>query len=87
MLTRGSRWAWAQEGLHLVRIDERIIARVPAFGEVEAQIRNDWSYDQRRQANEAILERLLARYTVVIGSSTPGATLAATPGIGGRAEQ
>jgi peptidyl-prolyl cis-trans isomerase C len=74
-------------GLHLVRIDERIMARVPALGEVEAQVRNDWSYDQRRQANEAIFERLSTRYAVIIENFAPGATLAAAPGVGGRAEQ
>jgi peptidyl-prolyl cis-trans isomerase C len=74
-------------GLHLVRIEERIMARVPALGEVEAQVRNDWSYDQRRQANEAIFERLSARYTVVIENFAPVAALAAAPGAGRRAEQ
>ena len=63
------------------------MARVPALGEVEAQVRNDWSYDQRRQANEAIFERLLARYTVVIENFAPVAALAAAPGVGRRAEQ
>jgi peptidyl-prolyl cis-trans isomerase C len=74
-------------GLHLVRIDERIMARVPAFDEVEAQVRNDWSYDQRRQANETIFERLSARYAVVIENFAPGAALVAAPGTNGRAEQ
>jgi len=53
-------------GLHLVRIDERIDAREPALTEVDAQVRTDWSYEQRRQANDAIYRRLLARYSVVI---------------------
>src|SRR5262249_13737590 len=56
-------------GLHLVRIDERIEARLPALSDVEARVKADWTYEQRRQANEAIYRRLLDRYTVVIAES------------------
>jgi peptidyl-prolyl cis-trans isomerase C len=69
-------------GLHLVRIDQRAMARLPALGEVEAQVRNDWSYDQRRQANEAIFEGLSARYAVFIENFVP-----MEPDNGGRVEQ
>jgi len=74
-------------GLHLVRIEERTLARVPTLDEVKMQVRNDWSYDQRREANEAIFERLSARYTVVVENFAPGAALVAAPSIDGRAEQ
>jgi len=66
-------------GLHLVRIDERIESRLPALAEVAAEVRNDWAYDQRRQANDAIYQRLLSRYSVVI-EDTPYAAAVAPPG-------
>jgi hypothetical protein len=58
-------------GLHLVRVDEHIAGRLPALSEVEEQVHEDWSYDQRRRANEAIFERLLARYDVAIEEDAP----------------
>jgi hypothetical protein len=66
-------------GLHLVRIDERTAGRLPALSEVGTIVRTDWSYEQRRQANEAIYQRLLDRYTVVIADAVPDAA-AAAPG-------
>jgi hypothetical protein len=74
-------------GLHLVRIDERSAGRLPVLSEVESTIRTDWSYEQRRQANDAIYRRLLDRYTVVIaepvadagGSAMPDADQGARP--------
>lgn len=53
-------------GLHLVRVDERIAGRMPEFAEVEAQVRADWAYDQRRKANEQVFRQLLAGYVVDI---------------------
>jgi peptidyl-prolyl cis-trans isomerase C len=73
-------------GLHLVRLDERIARRMPVLSEVEEQVRKDWSYDQRRQVNEAIFERLLARYPVVVEGAGPGAIPLAAPGTVGRVE-
>ena len=67
-------------GLHLVRIDERIEGRLPALSEVERRVWTDWSYEQRRQADDAIYRRLLGRYSVVIAGSTSEATAPAMPG-------
>lgn len=53
-------------GWHLVRIKARSDPRLPALAEVVERVRQDWSYEQRRQANEAVFQRLLARYEVVI---------------------
>lgn len=53
-------------GLHLLRVDERIPARLPALAEIEGRLRADWFYEQRQQANKDMLQLLLARYTVVI---------------------
>jgi hypothetical protein len=67
-------------GLHLVRIDARISATLPALSEIKARVRADWSYEQRRQANDAIYRRLLERYAVVIVDDVPDAAVSATPG-------
>jgi hypothetical protein len=53
-------------GLHLVWISERIPgARLP-FDDVKKKIRDDWVYDQRRTANEAVYRALLERYEVIV---------------------
>jgi hypothetical protein len=67
-------------GWHLVRIDERIESRMPALADVADQVRADWAYEQRRQANEAIYQRLLAHYTVIVENSRPDAAALAMPG-------
>jgi parvulin-like peptidyl-prolyl isomerase len=53
-------------GWHLVRIEARSSSRLPTLAEVADQVRRDWSEQQRQDANEAVFERLLARYEVVI---------------------
>ena len=53
-------------GWHLVRIEGRSDPRLPAFAEVVARVRDDWSYEQRQQANEAVIEQLRSRYEVMI---------------------
>jgi hypothetical protein len=58
-------------GLHLVRVEERVAGRIPPLSEVEEQVRADWSYDERRQANEAIFQRLRVRYEVVVEGGVP----------------
>jgi hypothetical protein len=59
-------------GLHLVRLDARSPGEVPPLGEVERQVRDDWDYEQRRQANEAIFRQLLERYEVVVNGADAG---------------
>jgi hypothetical protein len=49
-----------------VRVEARSDPRLPALAEVADRVRQDWSYEQRRQANDAVVERLLALYEVVI---------------------
>lgn len=58
-------------GLHLVRIEERSDAHLPAFADVAEEVRADWMNDQRRQANVAFVERLLARYEVTVEPAGP----------------
>lgn len=68
-------------GLHLVRIDDKVEARLPTLEQVRAQVLRDWSARQRRQANEAVYEKLRDRYEVTI-EGRPGASIerSAEPG-------
>ena len=69
---RGDGWQGPVEsgfGLHLVRVSEREALRIPAFEEVAEQVRNEFEYERRRQANEAVLEGMKARYEIVIAGS------------------
>ena len=58
-------------GWHLVRIEARSPSRLPTLAQVADQVRHDWSYEQRRLANEAVFERLLARYELAIENGAP----------------
>ncbi len=53
-------------GLHLVRISEKIDARVPELVSVIDKVRTDWMFEQRQKTNKAIYERFKERYEIVI---------------------
>lgn len=53
-------------GWHLVRIESRSDSRLPTLPEVIDQVQRDWAYEKRREMNEAVLERLAARYELTI---------------------
>jgi hypothetical protein len=59
-------------GLHLVRISERLPARLPALEEIRDAVLAEWRDQQRREARENAYERLRERYKVVIEPATPG---------------
>ena len=52
-------------GWHLVFIDTSVPARVPAFEEIEPEIRAEWIEDQRVEAKRKTYEAMRARYQVV----------------------
>jgi len=56
-------------GLHLVRVTDREALRIPEFEEVADQVRNEFEYQRRQQANEAVLEGMKARYEIVIAGT------------------
>jgi peptidyl-prolyl cis-trans isomerase C len=53
-------------GWHLVFIDTFIPSRVPAFEEIEPEIRADWIEDRRLEAKRKAYEAMRARYQVVL---------------------
>jgi hypothetical protein len=53
------------QGFHLVRIDERIPARLPGVGEMRAKLRADWLADRRENARREALRTLRAQVRVV----------------------
>jgi hypothetical protein len=65
-------------GLHLVRISEKIDARMPELAAVIDKVRTDYMFEQRQKTNKAIYERFKERYEIVIedlpGKSETGKT-------------
>jgi len=53
-------------GWHLVYIDTFVPGRVPAFEEIEPEIRAEWIEDRRLQAKRKAYETMRARYQVVL---------------------
>lgn len=51
-------------GLHLVRIEDKIAARLPELSTVIDDVRRDWMFAQRKQANEQVYQRLRSRYRI-----------------------
>lgn len=67
-------------GWHLVRVEARSDTRQPRLTEVADQVRRDWAYEQRRQANDEVFERLAARYGLTIEDGAPRQSAAVTLG-------
>jgi peptidyl-prolyl cis-trans isomerase C len=53
-------------GWHLVFIDTFVPGRVPAFAEIEPEIKAEWIEEQRLQAKRKAYETMRARYQVVL---------------------
>jgi hypothetical protein len=53
-------------GLHLVRISEKIDARMPELASVVDKVRTDWMFEHRQKMNKEIYERFKERYEIVI---------------------
>jgi hypothetical protein len=53
-------------GLHVVFVRAREAARVPSLAEVRLQVMRDVTTDRRKRSIEAMYDRLLARYQVVV---------------------
>ena len=53
-------------GLHLVWLTDRTSGGPTPFEAVLQRVKDDWVYEQRVAANEAIFLKLLERYEVVV---------------------
>ena len=53
-------------GLHLVWVSEAVAGGQIPFETVRQRVKDDWVYDQRVAANEAVFQQLLTRYEVVV---------------------
>ncbi len=53
-------------GTHVVYVHDRQEAEPPTFAEAEAQVRQEWESDKRKQLNEQFVASMIARYDVTI---------------------
>jgi len=67
-------------GTHLVQVDDRTDARVPALQEVRDAVRRDWANAQRAEASEKYYQALLRRYTVTVEPPQPVMATGSTSG-------
>jgi parvulin-like peptidyl-prolyl cis-trans isomerase-like protein len=67
-------------GAHLVLVDDRTDARLPALEEVRDAVRRDWANAQRAEASEKYYQELLRRYTVTVEPPPPVIATGSTPG-------
>lgn len=67
-------------GAHLVLVRQRVPGSVPALEEVRDAVRREWQSQARRDANEAVYQKLRGRYRVVLeeAGGAPGGTAAAS---------
>lgn len=53
-------------GLHLVRVDKRVLPRKPRLDEVHQRVENDWRSAKSRQAMDKAFDEMIKGYDVVI---------------------
>ena len=58
-------------GWHLVFVDTVIPGRVPAFEEIEPDVRQAWLADQKAKAQNKAYEDMRAKYTVLMPAPPP----------------
>jgi parvulin-like peptidyl-prolyl isomerase len=66
-------------GWHLVFVDTAVAGRVPAFEEVEADVRAAWLREQKAQAWEKSYKTMRAGYTVLLPAPPEGAAAGSPP--------
>jgi hypothetical protein len=60
------------QGVHLIRVAEKLPPRVPAFEEVEGWLREDWRHAMQQQMIAAQLATLRERYRIMIEQGGTG---------------
>ncbi len=63
-------------GWHLVFVDTVIPGRVPAFEEIESDVKTAWLAEQKAQAWEKAYEQMRAKYTVLLPAPPEGGDVA-----------
>ena len=58
-------------GWHLVWVESTMPGRVPAFEEVEARVKSEWSDEQRAEAKRKMFDHMKARYQIVLPEAAP----------------
>ena len=53
-------------GWHLVWVDAMTASRVPAFEEVESEVKAEWIAEQRAESRRRAFEAMRARYEVIL---------------------
>jgi len=66
-------------GWHLVRVDSITAGRIPAFEEIEADVKAEWVAAQRALAKRTAFEAMRARYDVVLPAAVASTPLAGLP--------
>ena len=59
-------------GWHLIWIDSLTPGRIPAFDEIEADVKAEWTAEQRAEAKRKAFEAMLERYEVVLPTMSLG---------------
>jgi len=69
-------------GLHLVRIDKRIDAHLPALSSVIDKVRTGWEFEHRQKANAQMYQVMKSRYEIVVEElpRQPGVARITLPG-------
>ena len=71
-------------GLHLVRINEKVDARMPEPASVIDKVRTDWMSEQRQKTNKEIYERFKERYEIVVEEMPDEFSAESSPVAGGK---
>jgi len=66
-------------GWHLVFVDTVIPGRIPAFEEVESDVKTAWLNDEKAQAWQKAYQEMRAKYTVLLPAPPDKQTAAAPP--------
>jgi hypothetical protein len=70
-------------GLHLVRVDERVVGNPPTLDEIRPIVLREWQAQERRRQNQSFLATLRDKYQIRVEG--PAAELLAAPSTGGAA--
>ena len=71
-------------GWHLVFVDTVIPGRVPAFEEIEPDVKTAWLGEQKAQAWEKAYKEMRAKYTVLLPALPDNTPAKQVPGNGAR---